>query len=135
MRKIEVFFYGLFMDEDLLRAKGIMATDIRTAFVAGFRLCIGNRATLIPATSGGVFGRIASLSHAELEQLYSEPSLQDYKPEAVFAQLPTGESVAALCFNLVEPPSPEERNPEYAAKLRALAERLNFPADYLAAIG
>ena len=134
MRRIDVFFYGLFMDEDLLRAKGVMAMDIRPALVTGFQLRIGNRATLVPAQSGRVFGRIASFTHVELEQLYSDPSLQAYKPEAVLAQLDNGESLAVLCFNLVEPPSPQERNPEYASKLRALAERLDFPADYVASI-
>ena len=135
MRRINVFFYGLFMDEELLRAKGVMARDIRPASVTGFQLRIGNRATLVPAPSGRVFGRIASLSHVELEQLYSEPGLQAYRPEAVLAQLANGETLAALCFNLEEPPSLDERNPDYASRLRALAERLDFPADYVASIG
>lgn len=134
MRRIDVFFYGLFMDEDLLRAKGATPMDIRTASVSGFQLRIGNRATLVPAQAGRVFGRIASLSHVELEQLYSDPSLQAYRPEALLVQLANGETLAALCFNLVEPPSMQERNPDYASKLRALAERLDFPADYLASI-
>ena len=134
MRRIDVFFYGLFMDEDLLRAKGVTPMDIRPASILGFQLRIGNRATLVPAQAGRVFGRIASLSHVELEQLYSEPSLQAYKPEAVLAQLTNGETRPALCFNLAEPPSLQERNPDYASKLRALAERLDFPADYVASI-
>jgi hypothetical protein len=134
MRRIDVFFYGLFMDEELLRAKGVVAMDIRSASVQGFQLRIGNRATLVPAPSGRVFGRIVSLSHVELEQLYSEPGLQAYKPEAVLAQLANGATLPALCFNLVEPPSLEERNPDYASRLRALAERLDFPTDYVASI-
>jgi hypothetical protein len=134
MRKIDVFFYGLFMDENLLRAKGVAAAHLRPASVAGFQLRIGQRATLVPAPSGRVFGLIASLSHVELEQLYSEPSVQAYRPEAVLAHLANGETRAALCFNLVEPPSADKRNPEYASKLRALAERLHFPADYVATI-
>ena len=134
MRRIDVFFYGLFMDEDLLRAKGVMPIDISPAFVLGFQLRIGNRATLVPTQSGRVFGRIASLSHEELEQLYSEPGLQAYRPEAVLAQLLNGETRPALCFNLVDPPSPQERNPEYASELRSLAQRLDFPADYVASI-
>lgn len=134
MRTIDVFFYGLFMDEDLLRAKGIRVTAMRPASVQGFELCIGNRATLVPEKSSCVFGMVASLSHAELERLYSEPSVQAYRAEALLAQLENGETIAALCFNLVDPPAPDERNPEYAAKLRALAERLKFPRDYVASI-
>lgn len=134
MRKINVFFYGLFMDAALLQAKGVTLLHLRVASVSGFQLRIGNRATLVPAPLGRVFGLIASLSHIELERLYSEPSVQAYRPEAVLAHLANGETLPALCFNLVEPPSSEERNPDYAAKLRALAERLQFPPDYVASI-
>jgi hypothetical protein len=134
MRRVDVFFYGLFMDEDLLIAKGVTAIDFRPASVPGFELRIGNRATLVPNESGRVFGLVASLSHADLERLYSEPSLQAYRPEAVLAHLANGKTLAALCFNLVELPSTDERNPEYASKLRDLAERLDFPAEYVASI-
>lgn len=134
MRKINVFFYGLFMDEVLLQTKGITSPDLRVASVPGFQLRIGKRATLIPIPSGRVFGLIASLSHNELEQLYSEPSVQAYRPEAVLAHLVNGEALAALCFNLPQPPSSDERNLDYASKLRALAERLQFPPDYVSSI-
>ena len=134
MRKIDVFFYGLFMDEGLLLAKGITSPRLRVAFVPGFQLRIGKRATLVPIPSERVFGVVASLSHSELERLYSEPSVQAYKPEAVLAHLRNGEILAAICFNLVESPSADERNPEYASKLRALAAQLHLPPDYVASI-
>ncbi len=134
MRKINVFFYGLFMDEALLQSKGITLPQLRAASVPGFQLRIGNRATLVPEASSRVFGLIASVSHIELEQLYSEPSVRAYRPEAVLVHLANGETLAALCFNLVEPPLGDERNPDYSAKLRSLAERLNFPPDYVASI-
>ena len=134
MRRIDVFFYGLFMDEEVLKTKGVLAMDIRPAFVSGFQLRIGNRATLVTNPAARVFGQIVSISHVELERLYSEPGLQAYKPEAVMAQLANGETRAALCFNLVEPPSLQERNPEYAHKLRALAQQLDFPSEYVAPI-
>jgi hypothetical protein len=134
VRKIDVFFYGLFMDETLLRGKGITSPNLRVAFVPGFQLRIGNRATLVPISSERVFGVVASLSHSELERLYSEPGVQAYKPEAVLAHFLNGESLAVLCFNLVEPPSVDEHNPEYATKLRALAARLQFPLDYVSSI-
>ena len=134
MRKIDVFFYGLFMDEALLQAKGIPSPNLRVASVSGFQLRIGKRATLVPVPEERVFGVVASLSHSELEQLYSEPSVQAYKPEAVLATLLNGESLAVLCFNLVELPTADEHNPEYASKLRALATQLRFPPDYVSSI-
>jgi hypothetical protein len=45
-RRIRVFFYGPFMDEELLRAKGVQPANPRQACVRGFALRIGERATL-----------------------------------------------------------------------------------------
>jgi Gamma-glutamyl cyclotransferase, AIG2-like len=133
-RLLDVFFYGLFMDEQLLRDKGAQATDIRHAVVHGFVLRIGARAALVPDSAGTVHGVVMKLSHSDVEKLYSEPSVSAYKPEPVLAILESGTAVAALCFNLPEAPSPTERNPEYAAKLRALAERVGLPEAYVASI-
>jgi len=134
MRKIDVFFYGLFMDKDLLESKGVKPENLRSASLSGFQLQIGDRATLVPNQSSHVFGVVASLSHDELERLYTEPSVSAYQPEAVLVHLSNGEVLPALCYNLPKPPSSEERNSDYANKLRSLAERLNFPAEYIASI-
>ena len=134
MRKIDVFFYGLFMDEALLQAKGITSPNLRVAFVPGFQLRIGSRATLVPMPSVRVFGVVASLTHSELQRLYAEPSVQAYRPEAVLAHLLNDEILAVLCFNLVESPAADEHNPDYAAKLRTLATQLQFPPDYISSI-
>ena len=133
-RRINAFFYGLFMDVDLLIAKGAHPVRPRPASVPGFTLRIGQRATLIPNSSSCVPGIVMELSHAEIEQLYSEASVSAYRAEAVIAQLADGSYIAALCFNLVVPPTPEEANPEYAAKLRDLAQRLNLPSWYVESI-
>ncbi len=134
MRKIDVFFYGLFMDEQLLKTKGVNPTNLRSASVDGFQLRVGKRATLVPMKTGRIYGMIAELTHDEIQHLYSEASLRDYKPEAITAHLLNDGALAALCFNLPQAPAPEERDVEYALKLRALAERLQFPAEYIASI-
>jgi hypothetical protein len=133
-RRLDVFFYGLFMDSQLLEGKGIRPVDIRLATVPGFSLRIGTRAALVPTPAGEVHGVLMKLSHADLAKLYSEPGVQAYRPEAVLAIAGNGEAVAALCYNLPEPPSPEERNAEYASKLRSLARRVGLPSDYVASI-
>ena len=79
-------------------------------------------------------GLLFSLTQAEIDSLYSEPSVSQYRAEPVLAKLRNGECVSALCFNLPEPPSSTERNPQYAARLRALAERIGLPAEYVATI-
>lgn len=132
--RITVFFYGLFMDGDLLLSKGAHPTHARPACVRGFALRIGQRATLIPNAESSAHGIIMELSHAEIEQLYSEASVSAYRPEAVLAQLTDGSYVPALCFNLVVPPAPEEANSAYAMKLRELARRLKLPSGYVESI-
>jgi hypothetical protein len=134
MRRADVFFYGLFMDEELLRAKGLKPESVELAAVAGLALRIGQRAALVPSPGTRVHGLVMSLTLAELDRLYSDPSVQAYQPQAVLAQLASGGSIAALCYNLPTPPAATERNPEYAAKLCAVAQRVGLPADYVATL-
>lgn len=133
-RRADVFFYGLFMDEELLRSKGVRPEAPEPAAIDGFVLRIGRRAALVPSSGGRVHGLLFSLTLSELDRLYSEPSVQAYKPQAVLVRLASGGVTAALCYNLEEPLSPGEHNPEYAAKLRVLARKVGLPAEYVASL-
>lgn len=133
-RRIDVFFYGLFMDEALLREKGVHPVNRRLASAENFCLLIGARASLAPCANGMVHGIVFSLTHSEMDKLYSEDSVSMYRPEAISVRLTDGSVIPALCFNLPEPPSIAERNLDYAAKLRVLAERLGLPRDYVSSI-
>ena len=133
-RRLDVFFYGLFMDEQLLRAKGIHPADARIASVPGFVLRIGARATLVPAPGAEVHGVLMKLSHADLETLYGDASVQAYRPEAVLAMERNGAAVAALCYTLPDAPSPDEHNADYASRLRSLAQAVGLPSEYVTSI-
>ena len=133
-RRVEVFFYGLFMDEELLRGKGLEPEGGEIAAIDGFALRIGQRAALVPTPGAKVYGLVFSLTRSELDRLYSESSVQAHKTQAVLAQLASGGVVAALCYNLRQPPSPTERNPEYAVKLRAVSQKVGLPAEYIASL-
>ena len=133
-RRIDVFFYGLFMDDGLLREKDINPKDRRMASVDNFRLVIGNRATLVPCAKGTVHGVLFSLTHGEVDGLYSGDSVSAYRPEAVAVRLADGSLSPALCFNLPVPPAREEQNPQYASRLRELAERIGLPPSYVSSI-
>jgi len=56
-RRVEVFFYGLFMDEELLRGKGLEPEGGEIAAIDGFALRIGQRAALVP-----VVGLLSAIS-------------------------------------------------------------------------
>ena len=130
---VSVIFYGLFMDHQRLTEKGIKASDPRLAWVADYRLSIGQRATLLPAAGFRAHGVVVSLSQIDLDRLYADPSVADYVAETVSAVYEGGESQLARCYNL-----PESRltgsNPEYARALLQLAEQLGLPSDYLGQI-
>ena len=71
MRRADVFFCGLFMDEELLQAKGLKPENVELAVVDGLALRIGQRAALVPSPDGRVHGVVMSLKLAELDRLYS----------------------------------------------------------------
>jgi hypothetical protein len=130
-RRLNVFFYGLFMDGMALRAKGLNPFNARHARIDGMALRIGERATLVADANASAHGILMELTHQEIDQLYSDPSVAMYRAEAVLAELADGSHAAALCFNLPRPPRLEEANPDYAAKLREVGRRLNPPPDYI----
>ena len=132
--RVEVFFYGLFMDDALLREKGLNPLNRRAASVEDFQLVIGERATLVRRKGSTVFGFVYTLTRGEVDSLYSEESVGAYRPEVLTARLADGSVEEVVCFNLPAPPSAEEQNPQYASKLRELAGRLGLPADYVSSI-
>ncbi len=133
-RRIDGFFYGLYMDADLLRESKVEPVNPRRAYVDDFALRIGQRATLLPSAGARAYGMLMALTHAELERLYTAPGLEQYRPEAVLAQPLDGAPVPALCYNLREAPAPHERNPDYAARLQRVLAKLGFPPAYIASV-
>lgn len=133
-RRIDAFFYGLFMDLEILRAANVAPVNPRRAYVDDFALRIGQRATLLPSAGARAYGMLFALTHSELDRLYAAPSLEQYRPEAVLAQPLEGTPAPALCYNLREAPRPDERNPEYAARLQRALSKLDFPPEYVASI-
>jgi hypothetical protein len=131
MRRIDAFFYGLFMDIDILREADVAPVNPRRAYVDNFALLIGQRATLMPSAGARAYGMLFALTHAELERLYAAPGLEQYRPEAVLAQPLEGAPTPALCYTLPEAPTPQEWNPAYAARLQRALSRLDFPQAYV----
>lgn len=133
-RRIDGFFYGLFMDSDILRESQVEAVSPRRAYVDDYALRIGRRATLVPTPGARAYGMVFALTHDELETLYTAPGLEQYRPEAVLAHSMEGETLPALCYNLREAPGSDEINTEYAERLREVLGKLEFPPEYIASI-
>ena len=123
----DIFFYGLFMDERVLREKGVQPRASRKAVVYGHKLRIGRRAMLIPQSSSKAFGMVHTLNEREIKSLYAEPGLEMYRPETVVATFEDGSRSSLTTFNIHETSAVEEPNAEYVIKLRSVLERLGFP--------
>ena len=127
---MRVFFYGLFMDENLLATKGIEPSEVILGFVDGYSLHIGERATLVRRPDGRAYGVMMVIAQSEATELYAEESVADYQPEPVIVELTDGTRVEATCYNL-----PGDKvsgtNKAYAESLLDLATRLDFPDSYL----
>ena len=96
---MRVFFYGLFMDQDLLATKGIMPAEIKRGYVDGYGLRIGERATLVRRPDSRAYGVMMDITQGEATDLYAEQSVADYLPEPVNVELIDGKQVAATCYN------------------------------------
>lgn len=127
---MEVFFYGLFMDENILNKYGLKPRDVRKARLDDYVLKIGNRASLLPSNGDTAYGLLIKVDKEATTKLYNEASVEDYIPEEVKAITQAGEVIKAFCYNLPAH-SLSGTNSAYARSLYKLAKRLDFPEAYL----
>ena len=126
-RLVDVFFYGLYMDETILKSKNVNPRNQRKGVVRGFKLRIGKMATLLRNNNGEAHGLIYSLTHSEIDLLYKGSGLTDYVPEALLVETDDNKTIPALCCNLLTPPRSGEQNREYHEKLIQCMNRYNLP--------
>ena len=127
---VNVFFYGLFMDMGLLQQRGLAPSHPQVARLAGYDIDIREHATLICNAAARVYGMVTGLTYKELGTLYVDPSVRDYRPEAVVVTLADARQVPAWCYNLPQVTG-SPRNTGYAVRLVEVAKTLAFPGDYL----
>ena len=123
----DVFFYGLYMDPEVLDTKGVEPRKPRKGMVKGYCLRVGKMATLLKTPNSEAHGMVYSLTHDEINKLYRGAGLDAYVAEALLVQLEDNEQVAALCCNLLVPPGAGEENPEYVTRLIQCMNKLGLP--------
>ena len=125
-----VFFYGLFMDSELLKQKGFNPSTSVLASVEGYGLRIGERASLVESENERTYGLIISLDSDELKALYGEESVLDYVPEILTATTSNNEKIEVTAYNL-PPEKLKGRNKDYARSLAILAKKIGLPSEYI----
>lgn len=130
---IWVFFYGSFMDLDVLREHGVEPRRSEVASLPGFALRIRPLANLLPSEEETVFGLNVTATHAELERLYDHATNVlggRYLPEAVLTRSPGGVLRPALTY-LAQELEDAEPDPAYLDRIARPARALGFPSWYL----
>lgn len=125
MHTFAVFFYGLNMDSDHLLAQGAVPREPRTVFIEGQSIRLGEKAMLLPDPFSRAYGIVFNLTHEEMSKLYS--GLPDYVAEPFLATTEDGQKIAVLSMVHRNPPLNSIEVPEYAARWRALLQKLALP--------
>ena len=128
-----IFFYGLFMDCDLLKARGFSPENPELARLEGYGLRIGERATLIKSEHETVYGLVVTMPSNQLNQLYGEDSVADYEPESAVALNASNDAISCVVYNL-SVVKIKGCNIIYARSLSAVAQQIGLPSEYISEI-
>jgi hypothetical protein len=128
-----VFFYGSYINFNVLREVGLVPAKWEVARLAGFDLRIRPRANLVRAEERCAYGIAATATHAELDRLYTHAREQlgeIYLPEAVVVETRDGALRPTLCYlcpQMVDRPA----DASYLARIFEPAREHGFPGWYL----
>lgn len=125
------FFYGSFMNVDVLREVGYVPERYDVAKLSGFDIHIQPLATLVRSDQHCVYGIVAPGTHEQLRRLYSQDWVGTYLPEPVLVETPDGRWRAAFCY--IAPVSePRPAANDYIDRIVVPAKQYGFPAWYIA---
>ena len=121
----DVFYYGFYMDEEIFKNKQVIPRNQRFAFVRNYELKLGEMATLLRKDNTKAYGVVYTLSHDEIDILYTR--LSGYMVEVFCVELQDGSMVPTLSYYLREAPMESENNDAYYQKLTKVMKRYNLP--------
>ncbi len=135
-RRVSVFFYGSFINLDVLKQAGLEPEGFRVAQLHAWDIHIGPLATLMPKDNAVVYGIVVECTHAELDRLYAQDWVGAYLPEAVLVEV-DATFLPALTYvkwdfseggkgGEAAPPTPE-----YVERIAGPGERIGFPEWYI----
>ncbi|MGD2108688.1 MAG: gamma-glutamylcyclotransferase [Phycisphaerae bacterium] len=127
------FFYGSFINLDVLKEVDLVPAEVEAARLSGFDIRIQPLANLVRSDEHCVYGIVAKTTHAELARLYDYA--QDhlggkYLPEAVVVETRGGALRPALCYIAPEL-EPKLADKDYVDRIVGPAKHLGFPDWYV----
>jgi hypothetical protein len=147
-RPVWVFFYGSFINLEVLRRVDLVPERVEVARLGGFDIRIEPLANLVRSGQHSVYGTLVTARHAELDRLYAHARDDlggTYLPEAVLAeslgppplppdssgQVPGGVGRPALCYIAPEM-EPAPATNDYIDRIVGPARAFGFPPWYIA---
>lgn len=128
-RKVPVFFYGSFINLEVLEEANVVPESHRTARLLGWDIRIEPLATLEPKDNAAVYGIVVDCTHEEIERLYAQDWVGAYLPEAVLVEV-DGAFVPALTYLKWEYDRSRAAS-DYVERIAGPAEALGFPEWYV----
>ncbi len=133
MGQVSVFFYGSYMNSDVLHEVDYFPGHMESARLPGFDIRIEPRANLVRSPDRIVHGVLTSATHAELSRLYMHAKDvlgEVYLPEAVLVQTLDGAWCPAMCY-ICHEMTPRRAEAAYVERIVAPARRMGFPEWYI----
>ncbi|HEV3467864.1 MAG TPA: gamma-glutamylcyclotransferase family protein [Pyrinomonadaceae bacterium] len=131
-RRVCVFFYGLYMDFEVLGRHGVSAERWEVASLAGYDFNVASWGHLVASDRGRVYGLNVAVTHQDLERLYGPSNTflkLRYFPEPVLVETAGGQFVPALCYVAHERPEGPV-NKDYVEGMIRLSKKYGFPEWY-----
>ncbi len=129
MIRVPAFFYGSYMDPEILRRYGAHPGAGQRATLRGWRVGFTPHANLIASQPDQVSGMLYELPHAELDLLYGPKGfVTTYKPVPVLVEAEHG-SGPALTY--VEDAAERPPDPVYLENYIAVCRRVGLPKAFI----
>lgn len=133
MHKVFTFFYGSYINKNVLKEAGITPDEFNTALLPGFDIIIKPYANLKKSPEDVVYGIVSRLTHDELKKLYSHAEdvyHNIYLPEAVLVQTKDEKLIPALCY-ICHNMEGRKADKNYINKIVQPAKEYGFPDWYI----
>ena len=132
--KVWTFFYGSFINLDMLKTMDYVPERYEVAKLAGFDIRIGPLANLIHLDQHSVYGIVATATHEELRRLYDyarDGLGGTYLPEPVLVETRDGTWRPAFCY-IAPGMEPHPPTNDYIDRIVGPARMYGFPDWYVA---
>ena len=131
--EIWTFFYGSYMNLDVLKEVEVVPRHYETARLPGFDISIRPLANLARSEQKTVYGIVATSTHAELARLYDHAENVlggKYLPEAVLVVTQSGRWLPVLTY--IAPTLPDRPAAgDYVDRILEPAREHGFPGWYI----